>query len=289
MSTASPETVAIVAGAGRGIGRAAAIALARDGVRVVLVARTESELAEAVAACEQAGGEARAVTADVAQWEQVRVLVEGTLSIEGRVDILVNSAGSYGPIGPAAEVDAAAWAQAFEVNLFAALYLCRAVLPSMVERGSGKIVLLAGGGATSPLPRFSSYGAAKAGVVRLAETIAEEVREHNIQVNAVAPGLVDTRLQDSVLAAGEQAGELLQRVRDGRETGAGTVPPELAAELIAFLASEASGALTGKLISAPHDPWREWAGRAAEINATPMYTLRRLDPFTIEPLIDELG
>jgi NAD(P)-dependent dehydrogenase (short-subunit alcohol dehydrogenase family) len=152
----------------------------------------------------------------------------------------------------------------------------------------GKVILLGGGGATAPLPNFSSYAASKAAVVRLADTLAEELKPLNVQVNVMAPGLVDTRLQDEVLAAGDRAGPLLDKIKKARETGAGAVSPDVAASLAVFLASPASGKLTGKLIAAPYDPWREWAGKADELNATPLYTLRRLDPFTIKPLIKVL-
>jgi len=105
----------------------------------------------------------------------------------------------------------------------------------------------------------------------------------------IAPGLVDSRLQDEVLAAGPLAGALFDKIKQARETGAGAVSPEVAASLAVFLASEASGKLTGKLIAAPYDPWREWAGKADQLNSTPLYTLRRLDPFTIKPLLKDLG
>jgi len=281
------DRVAIITGAGRGIGRAIALAFAREGARLILAARTENELIETTEACRQIGGQARSVVTDIADWEQVQNLVATALQ-EGQVDILVNSAGVYGPIGPTAEVDLSAWKRALEINLFGPLYLCRALLPHFIQRRQGKIILLGGGGATAPLPNLSSYAAAKAGLARLADTLAEELKPFNVQVNVIAPGLVDTKLQDDVLKAGGRAGTLFDKIRQARETGAGVVSPELAADLVVFLASESSGKLTGKLIAAPYDPWREWAGKADELNATPLYTLRRLDPFTIKPLIGKL-
>ena len=280
--------VAIITGAGRGIGRATALAFAREGARLVLAARTEHELKETAAACLEAGASARVVVTDVADWDQVQHLVATTVQDAGRVDILVNAAGIYGPIGPTAEIDTSAWTRAVEVNLFGPLYLCRALAPHLMRQRQGKIILLGGGGATAPLPNLSSYAASKAGVARLAETLAEELKPFNVQVNVIAPGLVDTRLQDEVLAAGPRAGALYDKIKRARETGEGAVSPELGASLALFLASPASGKLTGKLIAAPYDPWREWAGRADELNATPLYTLRRLDPFTIKPLIKDL-
>lgn len=278
----------IIAGAGRGIGRAIALAFARHGARLVLVAQTGHEIADVAGECNALGVTATPISADVSKWPQVqRLMSESHRHLDG-VDALVNSAAIHGPIGPTADIDRKSWVRAIEINLFGAFYLCRAVVPRMLAQGSGKVVLLAGGGATAPLPYLSAYAASKAAVVRLADTLAEEVRERGIQVNAIAPGLVDTTLQDDILAAGDRAGEEFAKAKAARETGADAVAPELAAELAVFLASAASGALTGKLISAPHDPWRDWGPGAEKLNASSMYTVRRLDPHTVEPLLGEL-
>ena len=280
--------VALVTGAGRGIGKAIALVFAREGAALVLAARTERELAVTAAACQELGVEARPVVTDISSWDDVRALVSAGLQVSGRIDVLVNNAGIYGPIGLTAEVDVVEWTRALQINLFGTFHVCRAVLPHMIQQRQGKIINLGGGGATSPLPRFSAYATSKVATVRLTDTLAEEVKEFNIQVNAIAPGLVDTQLQDNVLAVGDKAGPLFDKIQRARETGAGSVPPELVAELVLFLASSDSGTLTGKLIAAPYDPWREWAGKGDELNATPMYTIRRLDPFTLKSLIAEV-
>jgi len=282
------DRVATVTGAGRGIGRAIALAYASEGAQLILAARTESELQETVAVCRTLGAVALPVATDISDVEQVKQLVDTALNRFGHVDVLVNSAGVYGPIGPVAENALDDWRQALAVNLFGPLYLCRALLPHFIDRKQGKIILLGGGGATAPLPCFSAYAASKAGLARLADTLAAELVEDNVQVNVIAPGLVDTKLQDEVLAAGQKSGSLLHKIAQARETGVGAVSPNVAAELAVFLASAASGRLTGKLIAAPYDPWREWAGKADELNATALYTIRRLDPFTIKPLISDL-
>jgi len=282
------DLVTIVTGAGRGIGRTIALAFAREGARLVLAARSTAQLQDAAASCREAGAMAITVPTDVAQREQVQHLVEVALKEWGQVNVLVNSAGVYGPIGPTAEVDPAAWVQALNINLVGPLLLCQALLPHMQQQRQGKIILLGGGGATTPLPNFSSYAASKAGLARLADTLAEEMKDFNIQVNVIAPGLVDTQLQDEVLASGSRAGGLYEKIKAAREKGTGAVPPEVAADLAVFLASEASGNLTGKLIAAPYDPWKQWQGQAEKLNSTPLYTIRRLDPFTIKPLLASL-
>ena len=276
--------LAIVAGAGRGIGRAIAVQFAAAGARLVLAARTESELRKTADLCAAHGTSAEVVRTDVASEAEVEALVDRA----GAPDVAVNAAGVYGPIGRSLEVDAQEWARAVGINLVGTFHFCRAVARPMVEQRRGKIIVLAGGGATAPLPFFSSYAASKAGVVRLVETLAEELAEANVQVNAIAPGLVDTQLQDDVLAAGDRAGPLFEKIRAARESGAGAVGPEVAAQLALFLASAESGTLTGKLVAAPHDPWREWTDRGDELNSSPLYTLRRLDRHTLEPLLERM-
>jgi NAD(P)-dependent dehydrogenase (short-subunit alcohol dehydrogenase family) len=278
------DKVAIVTGGGRGIGEATALAFAREGARVVLVARTVAELEKVAGKIRDLGGSVRIVPADVSIRQAVDRMVGATVDGFGQVDILLNAAGVYGPIGPIWEVDPEEWARAMEVNLLGTFFTCQAALPHMIGRRQGCIINFSGGGATSPLPRFAAYGVSKAAVVRLTETLAEEVGGFNIRVNAIAPGMVDTRLQDAVLAAGERAGELLPRVRRLRETGDGGAPRELVAELAVFLSSEASGRLTGKLIAAPHDDWASWDDkRIGDLMALPWLTLRRMDAFTLRP------
>jgi 3-oxoacyl-[acyl-carrier protein] reductase len=145
----------------------------------------------------------------------------------------------------------------------------------MIRQRRGKIINLSGGGATSPLPNFSAYAASKAAIVRLTETLAEEVKGFSIQVNAIAPGAVNTRLVDEILAAGPAAGEeMLARTRRQKETGG--VSPEQAAALAVFLASEESDGLSGRLISAVWDDWQNMNGRIDQIMASELYKLRRV-------------
>lgn len=282
--------VALVTGGGRGIGAAIARALAGAGHGVFLVSRTAGELEAVASEIAAAGGTAAWREADVADAAAVTGAVERCVAELGEVDVLVNAAAVHGPIGPAWEVDADAWARAVAVNLMGTLNACRAVIPAMVARRAGRILNFSGGGATAPMPRFTAYAASKAAVVRLTETLAEELRPHGVAVNAIAPGVVDTRLQDGVLAAGDAAGAEHQRMRRLRETGAGGVPVDVPVALALFLASDAAAGLSGKLVSAPHDDWRDWdARRIDRLMATPWLTLRRLDPHTIAPLVEDLS
>jgi 3-oxoacyl-[acyl-carrier protein] reductase len=205
----------------------------------------------------------------------------------GQIDVLVNNAGTQGPIGPLAENDADSWVRTFQVNVFGVFYFIKAVLPHMMARREGKIINVSGGGATAPRPHFSAYGASKTAILRLTETLAEEVRAFNIQVNAIAPGAVNTRMLQEILDAGEAAGPELELAHQ-RQAGRG-IPAELAARLAVFLSSGASGSLTGKLISAPHDGWESWdEARIKELMTLPWLTLRRIDLFTLRTFVQAM-
>lgn len=281
--------VAIITGGGRGIGEAITLAFAREGARLAIASRTQTELEHVAAQIREMSGQVQVIRTDVSRRDDVLRLVEITLTTYGQIDTLVNAAGVYGPIGRMWETDVDEWLEAVHINLFGTFLCCHAVLPHMISRRQGKIINFSGGGATSPLPRFTAYGVSKTANVRLTETLAQEVKEFNIQVNAVAPGAVDTRLQDQVLVAGERAGDLLARIRRLRETGEGGVPRELPAALVVFLASDESDGLTGKLIAAPYDGWDSWdADRITEVMSAPWFTLRRMDPYTLRPLMDKM-
>ncbi|MCX7848391.1 MAG: SDR family oxidoreductase, partial [bacterium] len=216
------------------------------------------------------------LVADVACPRDVGRIVDAVMTTFRRVDILVNNAGIYGPMGLSDEVDWDAWRYAIEVNLFGSVLMCRAVVPYMKAQRYGKIIQLSGGGATAPLPNLSAYAAAKAAVVRFAESLAQEVRQWHIDVNAVAPGALNTRLLDDVLAAGpEKVGaEFYTKAVRQKETGG--VGFEPGARLCVFLASAASDGITGKLISAVWDRWDLFPSIKDELMTSDVYTLRRI-------------
>jgi NAD(P)-dependent dehydrogenase (short-subunit alcohol dehydrogenase family) len=278
-------TVAVVTGGGRGIGAAVARALAVAGARLFLVARTAAELEQVANGIDGTGAEADFAAADVADEASVeRAVHECTLRF-GAPDVLVNAAAVHGPIGALWEVDTEEWWRAHRINLLGTMLCCRAVIPGMRARGRGRIINFSGGGATAPRPGSSAYASSKTAVVRLTETLAEELRGSGVTVNAIAPGTVDTRLQDDVIAAGPAAGADYDIVERLRATGTGGVPAELAAALTVYLASDAAASLTGRLISAPHDDWKSWDEMQLLMLAdSPWLTLRRLDTHTLRAL-----
>lgn len=273
---------AIVTGASRGLGKAIAAALVDEGADVMLAARDADVLAEAARELEAArpAPTQRIVwqTADVANAGDVERLVTSTVDQLGRLDVLVCNAGVYGPLGAIEDVDWQEWAKAIEINLLGTVLCCRAAIPVMRRQGSGKIIVLSGGGATAPLPRFSAYAASKAGVVRFAETLAEEVKESGIDVNSVAPGALDTRLLDQVIEAGPESVGAAFYARALTWKDGGSTPLNVGADLVTFLASPESDGITGRLIAAVWDPWRDFPAQRDRIAGSDVYTLRRIVP-----------
>lgn len=190
------------------------------------------------------------------------------------LDIIVCNAGIYGPIGPLETIKPDNWKQTIEVNLMGVVNVCRFAVPILKANGKGKIIILSGGGATQPMPNFSAYAASKAAVVRFGETLAEELREFNIDVNCVAPGSLNTDFMEQAIAAGpELAGQSFydRMIKQQQEGGADI---NIAAELCYFLASEQSDGLTGKLVAAQWDDWKNMD----KYNTTgDLYTLRRVN------------
>ena len=267
---------AIVTGGGRGIGLAIALALARTGAGVLVFARTAEEVQSAAGEINASGGRCLAHAGDARNPSDVAAAVERATRKFGGVDILVNAAGIQGPIGPLWKNDFAAWRETLETHLFGTFLFCRAVLSAMRAARRGNIINFSGGGAAGPRPYFSAYAASKAGVVRLTETLAEEVKDRGVRVNAIAPGAVFTRLTEQVIAAGEAAGA--EGLAEALRTREARALPDRAAELVLFLVSPESGALTGRLISAVWDDWPAMARDFPELAAAGGYTLRRLDP-----------
>jgi 3-oxoacyl-[acyl-carrier protein] reductase len=287
MTQSLQDQVVIVIGAGRGIGRAIALELASRGARLMLASRTPAELDESAGLLRALGAPCRTLATDVSRACEVEELARTTLVEFGRIDALVNNAGTQGPIGPLAANDAARWMRTLEVNLMGPMLSMRSVLPHMIGRRQGKIVNLSGGGATAPRPNFSAYAASKAALVRLTETVSEEVRPFNVQVNAVAPGAVNTRMIEEIIAAGEAAGAELDAAQ--RRLAEGGSSPYAVAKLIAWLLSAESGTLSGKLISALHDDWRGWTeAELARLSARPWLALRRIDRHTLGAFVTEM-
>jgi NAD(P)-dependent dehydrogenase (short-subunit alcohol dehydrogenase family) len=270
---------AIITGGTQGLGRAIMEEFLREGAKVVfcgrsvdLVRKTEEDLNASHP------GKVRGYKCDVGLNADVASFAEAAQQWLGGVEVLVNNAGVLGPLGPATDVSWEEWQETLNINLLGTVRMCRALVPTMQSAGRGKIINLSGGGATNGRPRFSAYATSKAAVVRFTETLAMELADSGIGVNAVAPGLLKTRMIDQLFQAGEElAGE--KDIKDARRcSDTGGTPLDLGARLCVFLASSASDGITGKLISAPWDPWEDLPSHREDLQKTDVYTLRRITP-----------
>ena len=270
--------VAIITGAGRGIGRAIALAYAREGARLALAARNESELEQAVAAVSEMGAEAIAVRTDVTSQIATERLARRVVQHFGRIDVLVNNAGVSGPVGPLQDNDIAEWVDTINVNLTGTFLACRAVIPAMLEQGGGRIINLSGAGVANAWSNMSAYCSSKAAVVRLTEVLAQELDGKGITVNALGPGSVHTSMWEKMTEQAADAGaefihQLGQRVLSG-----GGASIDECAELAVWLASEESGGLSGRIISATADDFRSLPPQIPDIMEGDAYTLRVMKP-----------
>ena len=271
---------ALITGTSQGLGKAIAEQFLREGANVVLCARSEKDLTvtSAELAAKFPAQRVFSKTCDVSNEAQVNDLVAFALRELGSMHALVLNAGVYGPMGPTESIDLNEWRQAMDINLYGVLLPCRAIIPHFKKAGRGKIIVLSGGGATNPLPNISAYAASKAAAVRLAETFAEELRDFHIDVNAVAPGALKTRLVDQVLAAGPEKVGAAFFAKNKKWSEEGATPLDLGAKLCVYLASSESDGITGKLLSAQWDPWRDLQTHREELARSDIYCLRRIVP-----------
>ena len=261
----------VITGAGRGIGKRLAIGLAARGSKVGLVARTGAELDLTDLEIKHAGGISHKLASDVRDFERLSGVMDLMRHRHGPVQVLICAAAIQGPIGPFHKSAIESWADTIETNLMGVVNSCRAVVPKMIESRRGKIVVLAGGGAANPRPNFTAYSTSKAAVVRFCESLAEELRDSNIQVNCMSPGGAYTSMTDEILSAGEAAG---WKEIEAAETiqHSGGVKPDKQIDLACFLASEVSNHISGKFLHVDDD-WK----RLVEAQVTPdLFTLRRL-------------
>ncbi len=265
------DKAVLITGAGRGIGKRLALGFAAVGARVGLMARSKPELDLTQLEIEHQGGVAIRLRADVRDPEALRTGIDRMRAQFGPIHVLICAAGIQGPVGPFLANAGGGFAETVETNLNGVMVTCAAVLPEMVDRRSGKAVILSGGGGAVARPGFAAYAASKAGLIRFVETLAEEIREHNVQINCMSPGGAYTHMTDQILAAGDKVSWKEQEdARQVRLTGG--VPAEKQVALAMFLASERSNHVSGKLLHVKDD-WK----RLENSPVTPdMFTLRRV-------------
>ena len=272
---------ALITGASRGLGLEIARAYVAAGADILICARDPAVLTLAVddLASRAAPGQiVAAEPADVSRADDVARLAARAFALFPKVHVLVNNAGRLGPLGTVEEVDWMDWARTIEVNVLGSVLMSRAMVPHFKAHRYGKIVQLSGGGATSPMPRISAYAASKAAIVRFAESLALEVGDFGIDVNALAPGALNTKMLDLVLSAGPAGVGQAYYDRMVKTKAEGGTPLVTGAALAVFLGSAESDGITGRLLSAVWDPWAKLQTHRAELAATDVFTLRRIIP-----------
>jgi NAD(P)-dependent dehydrogenase (short-subunit alcohol dehydrogenase family) len=259
---------AVVTGASKGLGLAIARELYKQGVELILIGRDQKDFPNIVLN-ELKGSDGYFI--DLSDHEDLMSLFRETENLYP--DILVNCAGQIGPIGPFVDTEWKEWTDTLYLDLTIPVRLCWHFLPRMIRRKYGKIINISGGGATKGMPNFSAYASAKTALVRFTETLAAEVEQYHIYVNAVSPGAMYSAITEQIIEAGqEKAG--LKAYDEACQTKDYNRGPEEAARLVAFLASHESDGITGRLISAVHDPWEGLKASNFALNPD-RYTLRR--------------
>ena len=254
----------VITGSSSGIGRHLAESLARQGHQICRIARSPQE--------------GLSLQCDVSDWSAVREGAERVAAKWPAVDGLVCCAGIQDPIGPAMEIEPAAWRSALAVNLDGTFYSIRAFFRLLCRaQRRAKVICLSGGGSTSPRPNFAAYGVAKTGVVRLVETLAAEWEQLPLDINAVAPGAIFTRMTEQVLASGEKYAGKKEFESAGKLSRDNSEKLNKVLGLVQFLLSEKSDGITGKLISAQWDPWEKFPEFKSDLSGD-IYTLRRIMP-----------
>ncbi len=237
------DRTALVTGGSRGIGLAIGAALATAGARVVLAARHEDAVAQAAADLRERGAQVIGVAANVGKPEEVQTLVDATSAAFGPVDILVNNAATNIHFGPLLDADDGMWLKMLDTNLLSAVRLCRLVVPGMRERKRGKIINVSSVDGIQPGIGRGVYGALKAALIQFTRSLAQELGPENIQVNAIAPGLVRTRFAQ-ILTETPQIRAAAEKMTPMHRIGE---PDEIAGAAL-YLASPASDFTTGQVI-----------------------------------------
>ena len=262
----------VLTGSSSGIGRAIAEHLLSKGHKVWGIARSAQPELSA-----KHGSHFKASACDVSDWSGMARVAEEVASTWGHVDGLVACAGIQGEIGRLVDSDPTQWSHTVRANLDGTFYTLRAFYPLLKKASRrAKVVAFSGGGATKPRLHFSAYGVAKTGVVRLIETAAEELKAEPIDLNTIAPGAINTRLTEEVLALGPDKVGQAEYHAAVKQKASGGSSLEKAVGCVDWLLSPASDGVSGRLISAPWDPWATLGEHREALAKSDIYTLRRI-------------
>ncbi len=276
------KNLAIITGGARGIGIAISKQLIADGYTVVICSRTKKDINIALETLNSSPKKTRAygLKIDVSDSADCKKLINFSKKISKKIEVLINNAGIYGPVGKLEDINPTEWSKTIQVNLLGAVYCTQLVIPVMKKNKKGKIINLCGGGVggQNTLPRFSAYFTSKISIAGLTEVVAEELKGSNIQVNCIAPGAVNSSLTDYLLGQGEKKVGKEIYLRSLKQKRSGGDSPLLAAELVSFLCSSKADHITGRLISAKWDSIDDLE-HESKLSAN-KYKLRRIDNST---------
>jgi NAD(P)-dependent dehydrogenase (short-subunit alcohol dehydrogenase family) len=268
----------VITGSSSGIGKAVAGKLRENGHEVWGLARRRQARLRPLRPEEKCGYFHSSVC-DVSKWASIRRAVLAIDKEWGAIDALITCAARQGVIGPAVTLDPGEWSNTVRVTLDGTLNSIAGFFPLLRNSSQrAKVICFSGGGATSPRPNFAAYAAAKAGVVRLVETLAEEWRGFQIDINAVAPGALPTQMTAEVLALGPEGAGAREYAMAERTMSTGPEAFAKICALIDFLLSPQSDGINGRLISAPWDSWQNLESRKADLAGSDVFTLRRITP-----------
>ena len=279
MSNILKDKVAIITGGSRGIGKAIAERFAEEGCNLMLASRTKSELEKtAESIISQFSVSVSSCQTDIGNEDEVKSIVQQTITKFGKIDILVNNAAVIGPMGEISQIDGQEFFNTLKNNIGGTVFCTKAVIPHMKSQGQGSIINLSGGGGLSHLPYYDAYSASKAAIVRLTENFAIELENFNINVTAISPGAVNTKMFTEQLEADKNSignknwNDLQNRLASGGDS------IEKAPELALFIASENRKEFNGKVISATWDDWEKISNNKEKIINTDIFQMRRIVP-----------
>jgi len=267
----------VCTGASKGLGFEIAKKFVSEGHNVAVCSRSFKSIENAAEKLESYEKNKRQIifyeSCDVSDEDDVKLFINMSLNEFKTIDVLVNNAGVYGPKGKIEDVDIDDWKLCIDTNLIGPFNMMKYIIPHMKENEYGKIINIAGGGATQPLPFISAYAASKAGLVRLSESIAKEVKDYNIDINCVSPGLLETDMYDEIIKAGPNVvgKEFYDMIVSKEKT-----PLSVGVDLCYWLAT-LNKKISGKLISAVWDP-KNLCDYIDDLNNSDIYTLRRIVP-----------
>tara|TARA_B100002051_G_scaffold223802_1_gene218632 strand:+ start:624 stop:1583 length:960 start_codon:yes stop_codon:yes gene_type:complete len=273
------DKTVLITGASKGIGYEIAKSYLKYGANLMICSSNSKNIKKSYTKLERMRKKNQKIfysVTDVSSPKKVKKLVSFTIRKFKKIDILINNAGIYGPKGCIEKIDWDEWVKTIKINLFGSVLLCRSVIPHFKKNNKGKIIQLSGGGAASPVPRISGYAVSKVGIVRFIENLTSEVKKYKIDINAVAPGAINTNMLEEVLKAGPKKIGVYYYNKALKQKKLGGSSFKEACDLILFLGSKYSNGIKGKLISALWDDWKNWPNYKKFLKNTDIFTLRRI-------------